>query len=97
MVWGGAATANAPDTQNATQVLWGAGAVADNAANPDGKPANPDADKMVCRSMDPPTGSRLGSRRECHTQAEWDERSREDQAKTNQIQEHGFQQNLPHG
>ena len=101
MAWGGIANADtsATDTQVA-QVLWGAGSVADstgaqNAAQPAASDA--DLDKVVCKSMDPPTGSRLGARRECHTQREWDQRSRDDQAKTNAIQEHGFQQNLPHG
>ena len=102
MAWGGIANAdtNAPDTE-LTQVLWGAGSVADStgaqtAAQPT-TTSDADADKIVCKSMDPPTGSRLGSRRECHTQREWDDRTREDQKKTDAIQQHGFQQNLPHG
>jgi hypothetical protein len=100
MAWGGIANADtsAPDTQ-ISQVLWGAGSVADTTGAQSATPAatDPDADKVVCKSMDPPTGSRLGSRRECHTQREWDQRTRDDQAKTQQIQSHGFQQNLPHG
>jgi hypothetical protein len=102
MAWGGVANADTSvtDTQ-ISQVLWGAGSVADTtSAQTATQPATTDAadaDKMVCKSMDPPTGSRLGGRRECHTQREWDQRQRDDQAKTNEIQEHGFQQNLPHG
>jgi hypothetical protein len=41
--------------------------------------ADADADKVVCRMGPPPTGTRLGSTRECHTQREWD-RIREEQA-----------------
>jgi hypothetical protein len=32
-----------------------------------------DPNKMVCRSLEAPTGSRLGTRRECKTQKEWDD------------------------
>ncbi|MGH6887755.1 MAG: hypothetical protein ACREHF_00910 [Rhizomicrobium sp.] len=38
-----------------------------------------DLDKIVCRSTPPPTGSRLGGGRECHTVREWNERTREEQ------------------
>ena len=31
-----------------------------------------DADRVVCHIGPAPTGSRLGSTRECHTQREWD-------------------------
>jgi hypothetical protein len=94
-----------PFDVDATQVLWGAGSVADTAgtqnatqstAPSDSSTASVD-DRMVCRSMAPETGTRIGTRRVCHTQAQWDAISREDQTKTNQIQQHGFQQNLPHG
>jgi hypothetical protein len=33
--------------------------------------ANSDLDQVVCRTMPPPVGTRLGARRECHTQREW--------------------------
>jgi hypothetical protein len=38
----------------------------------------PDLDKIVCKTMDPPTGTRLGGRRECMTQREWNDRTRQD-------------------
>jgi len=38
-----------------------------------------DLDRIVCKSGPPPTGSRLGSTRECHTQREWDLRQQEQQ------------------
>lgn len=50
-----------------------------------------DPDKMVCKSMDPPTGSRLGARRECHTQREWDDRTRQDQSNVSHAQGMGYQ------
>ena len=36
-------------------------------------------DQIVCKMTPPPTGSRLGGQRECHTQAQWDERMKENQ------------------
>ena len=41
--------------------------------------ADADADKVVCHIGPAPTGTRLGSTRECHTQREWD-RIRQEQA-----------------
>jgi hypothetical protein len=35
-------------------------------------PKNDTADSIVCRSMGAATGTRLGTRRECKTQREWD-------------------------
>lgn len=82
-----------------------AGAMASIATSADSAPtatdatqasATADPNKMVCKTMPPPTGTRLGSRHECHTQAEWDERMREDQKKTSQIQNAGYQDHIPH-
>jgi len=56
---------------------------------PAAEPAKPDetvtvdANKITCVVSDPPTGSRLGAHRTCHTQAEWD-RLRADSAMTMQ-------------
>lgn len=50
-------------------------------------PANEnDLDKMVCRTMPPPTGSRLGTRRECRTQREWDDIRLQSQKETTHMQ-----------
>jgi len=38
-----------------------------------------DLDRIVCKSGPPPTGSRIGVGRECHTQREWDRRMHEQQ------------------
>lgn len=82
-----------------------AGAMASIAGSADSTPpttapqssaAADDSNKMVCRTLPPPTGTRLGNRHECHTQAEWDERMREDQKKTSQIQNAGYQDHIPH-
>jgi len=34
--------------------------------------SNTDLDRVVCHAGAAPTGSRLGARRECHTQRQWD-------------------------
>ncbi len=50
-------------------------------------PANQaDLDKMVCRTMPPPTGSRLGTRRECRTQREWDDIRLQSEKETTHMQ-----------
>jgi hypothetical protein len=36
-------------------------------------------DEVVCKNSPPPTGSRLGGGRECHSQREWNERQQEAQ------------------
>jgi len=62
----------------AGMVFAGSAAMAD-AAPPPPAPAATDAvktsdlDKMVCRTMAPATGTRIGARRECRTQREWDD------------------------
>jgi hypothetical protein len=42
------------------------------AAAPAAAPAE-DPNKIVCHNMNAPTGTRLGVRRECKTQKEWDD------------------------
>ncbi len=44
--------------------------------------ADNDSDRVVCRTLAAPTGTRLGDRRECHSQREWD---RMRQAQQNEI------------
>jgi hypothetical protein len=43
------------------------------AAVPASTSAAADPNAKVCRKLPPPTGTRLGSRRVCKTQAEWDQ------------------------
>lgn len=33
----------------------------------------PDLDKIVCKSLPPPTGTRLGGRRVCKTERQWEQ------------------------
>ena len=50
-------------------------------------PANQsDLDKTVCRTMPPPTGSRLGTRREFRTQREWDDIRLQSEKETTHMQ-----------
>ena len=43
-------------------------------------------DKMVCRQMEPATGTRIGARRECRTQREWDDIRQQSQKETNKME-----------
>ena len=69
----------------------GSAAMAD-AAPPPPAPAATDAakpsdlDKMVCRTMAPATGTRIGARRECRTQREWDDIRLQSQKETNKME-----------
>jgi hypothetical protein len=84
----GAASAAAQDVAPATAAA-PASAVAAASANTAATPAKPDesvtvdANRISCVVSDPPTGSRLGAHRTCHTQGEWD-RIRADSAMTMQ-------------
>ena len=83
----GAASAAAQDAAPATAAA-PASAVAAS-ANSAAAPAKADesvtvdANRISCVVSDPPTGSRLGAHRTCHSQAEW-ERIRADSAMTMQ-------------
>ena len=99
MALGGVANADTAvsDTQ-ISQVLWGAGSVADTtSAQTATQPATAvaDPDKTVCRTMDPATGSRLGARRECHTQAQWDAMQRQNQQEIQRAQSNGMTSAIP--
>jgi len=48
-------------------------------------------DKMVCRTMPPATGTRIGTRRECRTQREWDDIRLQSQKETTKMEGGGFQ------
>lgn len=72
-------------------MLWGVGAMADpvqTAPTTQAVPAAPAADsnKMVCKSESPPTGTRLGNRRICRTQGEWDDIQRQQQQMTSKME-----------
>ena len=45
-----------------------------------------DGDRMVCRTLAAKTGSRLGARRECRTQKEWDDILHQQQDETAKMQ-----------
>lgn len=57
--------------------------------------ASSDLDKMVCRSLAPATGTRIGARRVCRTQREWDDIRVQSQKETDKMQNTGF--NKPGG
>lgn len=50
-----------------------------------------DPNEIVCKSMAPTTGTRLGGGRECHTQREWDDRQKASQKALMDKQMHGLQ------
>lgn len=43
-------------------------------------------DKTVCRVMMPATGTRLGARRECRTQREWDDIRRQNEKEVSKME-----------
>ena len=48
-----------------------------------------DGDKLVCRNMAAATGTRLGARRECKTQRQWDDARLQTQKEIGQMQSSG--------
>jgi hypothetical protein len=48
--------------------------------------ASSELDKTVCRVMMPATGTRLGARRECRTQREWDDIRRQNQKEVSKME-----------
>jgi hypothetical protein len=62
-------------------------AAAPAAAAPAAAPAE-DPNKVVCRSLEAPTGTRLGVRRECKTQKEWDDARLQTQKEIGNMQVH---------
>lgn len=68
-----------------------ASAMAADPAQPAPTPAAApyDENQMVCRTMEHPTGTRLGARRECRTQKEWNDAMREHQDMTNKLETRG--------
>jgi len=59
--------------------------------------ATTDQDQIVCRRVAPPTGSRLGGGRECHSQREWDQRARDAQKELQENQMRGLTAGQPGG
>jgi hypothetical protein len=78
-----AAAQTAPSPTMTAQVTPAPAAPAAASADAD---VGADLDKVVCRSTAPPTGSRLGGGRECHTVRQWNERERNDQRMLEQHQ-----------
>lgn len=79
--------------------MLGAGAMADPAQTTTDttQSAAPSADdnKTVCKAMPAPTGTRLGSRRECRTQKEWDMIAERARAEIERQQSNGFKTAQP--
>lgn len=80
-------------------VLGGVARAEGSQASPDAVQVVPagDPDKLVCKSLAPPTGTRLGSRRECKTQREWDDIQRQARQQVEQQQSNGFKSGIPGG
>ncbi len=55
-------------------------------------PSKPDPDRIVCRTGQPIVGTRLGAKRECATQREWDQRQADAQKLLSDSQAHTFTQ-----
>lgn len=79
----------------AGMVVAGSAALADAAATPPPAPAAAAAsdpsvaselNKVVCRTMTAPTGTRIGARRECRTQREWDDIRQQSEKETTKMQ-----------
>ena len=64
-------------------------AAAPAAAAPAPAATTSDLDKVVCRNMEAATGTRLGARRECKTQREWDDARLQTQKEIGQMQSSG--------
>jgi hypothetical protein len=55
--------------------------------------ATEDPNAIVCKSMEPATGSRLGGRRVCQTRKEWDDWQKQNQQTTREFQALGASSN----
>jgi hypothetical protein len=49
-----------------------------------------DPNEIICKNAPPPTGSRLGGGRECHTRYEWDQRTKAAQQNMFEQQQRGL-------
>lgn len=64
-------------------------AAAAEAGKPANAPAN-DPNQIVCHTTGAPTGSRIGSARECHPAKEWETRQQEHQHALTSLQMHSL-------
>lgn len=62
-------------------------------APPATQPSADDPDEIICRETPPPTGTRLGGGRECHTKREWDQRQKGDSQAVQGAELRGLQGN----
>jgi hypothetical protein len=69
-------------------------ALADDATAPE---ASSDPNKVVCKTLEPPTGSRLGARRQCLTQQQWDQMRKQAQENVNRLEMKGHEANVGGG
>jgi hypothetical protein len=76
--------AMAQDTASPAPTAAPAAAAAPTAAEPAGDP-----NKVVCRNMEAATGTRLGVRRECKTQREWDDARLQTEKEISHMQSQG--------
>ena len=79
-----ATTSMAPDAAASAPLAAGAPATAASAST------SADLDKIECRTTAPPTGTRLGGGRECHTVRQWNERMQDSQRALIKEQQTGF-------
>ena len=59
-------------------------------AAPAARNSGANLDEVVCKNSAPPTGSRLGGGRECHTQREWNQRQLDSQNALLRQQQTGY-------
>lgn len=57
--------------------------------------ASPDDNVVVCKKLDPPTGSHLPSPPTCHTKAQWKQIQADSQNTIQDIQQHGAESAMP--
>lgn len=56
-----------------------------------------DKSAIICRTLPPETGTRMGARRICHTEAEWEAQSRDGQDATRTLQQKSTMGRAPGG
>jgi hypothetical protein len=66
------------------------GAALAQTASAPSQPPQDDPDQIICKVTPPPTGTRLGGGRECHTKREWDQQKKDSQDATSHAQQMGL-------